>query len=57
MTTSKEAKELVYWHTNPDWYTHDPSKGFFDDGAFVMKQDAPERAKKSYEAWLKQKDK
>ena len=49
--------ELLYWHTNPDWYVRDESKDFFDDGAFTMKPDAPERAKASFEAWLKQKNK
>lgn len=56
MTVSKETMELMYWHSNPDWYQQDKTKGFFDDGSIVIKPDAPERAKKSFEAWLKQKD-
>ena len=56
MTKRAEVMERVYWLSNPDWYEHDETKSFFNDGAFRMKPDAPERAKKSYEEWLKHKD-
>lgn len=51
----REAEEL-YWNTNPEWYERDKTKDFFDDGAFKIKDDAPERAKRSFEEWLKHKD-
>ena len=45
MTTNTE---LMYWRSNPDWYEPDESKQFI----YKVKDNAPERAKKSYEMWL-----
>ena len=53
MTNLNKAQELIYWHSNADWYTHVDGKGV--DG-YSIKPDAPERAKKSFEAWKKQHD-
>lgn len=39
-------KELFYWMDNPDWYTCD------EDGENVkLKDNVPERVRKSYEMW------
>lgn len=39
-------KELFYWQSNHSWYSCD------DDGDNVtLNNSAPERAKKSFEAW------
>ena len=38
--------EKLYWRTNKNWYGFDPS---IDD--FYMTDGAPEKAKKSFEAW------
>jgi len=43
-------KESVYWKQNKDWYSES------DDGKeFIIKDDAPDRAKKSFELWLKER--
>ena len=39
-------KESVYWQQNEDWYTNSE-----DGKSIVIKEDAPERAKKSFELW------
>lgn len=39
-------KELFYWMDNPNWYTCD------EDGENVkLKDNVPERVRKSYEMW------
>ncbi len=50
MTKNPEVTELTYWLTNPDWYTKGELPG---TEHYLIKPDAPERAKKSYEAWKK----
>ena len=42
-------KELFYWQNNTDWYTCDY------EGNIVLNNNAPERAKKSFEKWEKWK--
>ena len=54
VTNLNKAQELIYWHNNADWYTHVDGKGV--DG-YSIKTDAPERAKKSFEAWKKHQNK
>lgn len=44
-------KEIMYWHSNPDWYTRDASKDFFAKGGIILKDTAPDRAKESFEKW------
>ena len=39
-------KEILYWRINKDWYTYDESTG-----TFSIKDDAPQRAKDSFELW------
>lgn len=39
-------KEILYWRTNEDWYIYDESTG-----TFSIKDDAPQRAKDSFELW------
>lgn len=45
--------ELLYWSINEDWYEEDPTHKHI----FRVKEDAPERAKKSYEMWLEHQEK
>ena len=44
-------KERFYWQSNDDWFDYDEITE-----KVTLKDDAPERAKKSYEYWLKNKD-
>ena len=53
MKRSSAIDEMMYWKSNPDWYTYDKSKGI--DG-YKINPDAPAKAKESFEAWFKQKD-
>lgn len=53
MTTNPEIMERVYWLHDKSWYTHEEGMG---DEGYRIKEDAPERAKKSFEEWLKHKD-
>ena len=46
MTASPEAKERMYWATDKSWY-------YLKEGKLFMRDDAPERAKKSFKAWRK----
>ena len=39
--------ELMYWRKNEDWYEEDPQGKYI----FRVKDDAPERAKKSFKMW------
>ena len=47
MTKDPEIMETVYWRTNADWYSFDPTSEL----GFVLTDKAPERAKKAYEKW------
>lgn len=46
-------EEILYWKSNPEWYTYDKSKGL--DG-YMIKPNAPDKAKKSFDEWRKHKD-
>jgi hypothetical protein len=48
MTTNKE---LFYWAKNPNWYNMDE-----DSDNVTLTNEAPERAKKSFEMWKKRKE-
>lgn len=37
----------MYWYSNKDWYVLDD-----ENDTFVIREDAPERAKKSFELWI-----
>ena len=50
---SDEVLELIYWHKFPEYYTWEWVDG---EQVFTLKPDAPERVRKSFEAWEKQKD-
>lgn len=39
--------EILYWRSNEEWYEADPT----DEYIFRVKNNAPERAKKSFELW------
>ena len=54
VSVSKETQELLYWHKFPEYYSSEKVNG---EVIFTIKPDAPERVKKSFEAWEKQKDK
>jgi len=41
-----KLSERLYWRTNKSWYGFDPSVN-----DFYLTDDAPERAKKSFELW------
>ena len=53
MTTDPKKLEIVYWLDFPEWYTYEIVDG---DYVYSVKPDAPERIRKSFEAWEKQKD-
>lgn len=38
-------KELYYWKSNKEWY------GIDKNGKFYIKENAPDKAKKSFEKW------
>lgn len=42
MTTDKES---LYWHTKPEWWFINK------DGEYELTENAPERARKSFEIW------
>ena len=48
-----EILERLYWHKFPEWYT---VKKVGDENVYAIKDEAPERVKKSFEEWLKHKD-
>ncbi len=54
MKTASAILKTLYWATNPDWYTRENGKDFFD--GVHIKDDAPEEAKESFREWKKQKD-
>lgn len=41
------SEELYFWSTNKEWY------GIADDGSYFLKENAPEKAKQSFEKWKK----
>ena len=53
ISISEETLELLYWHKFPEWYTSEKVNG---ETVFKIKPNAPERIRKSFEAWEKQKD-
>lgn len=53
MKRASVIEEKMYWKSNPEWYTYNKDKGI--DG-YKINPDAPEKAKKSFEEWEKQKD-
>lgn len=53
MTKDPKKLEIVYWFDFPEWYTKEFING---DYVYKLKPDAPERIRKSFEAWNKQKD-
>ena len=53
ITTDPKKFEIVYWLKFPEWYTEELIDG---DYVYSIKPDAPERVKKSFEEWEKQKD-
>lgn len=38
--------EVMYWIKNKDWFTFDD-----ENDTFQIREDAPEKAKKSFEMW------
>lgn len=54
MMELNKKQELMYWHKNPDWYYKDDHGT--DDECFHIKDDAPQRAKDSFEAWKKYRE-
>jgi hypothetical protein len=42
------GRENVYWISNKDWYYID-----YEADQFVLRFDAPERARRSFKQWLK----
>lgn len=38
--------EVMYWQSNKDWYIIDD-----ENDTFVIREDAPDRAKESFEMW------
>ena len=53
VSVSKEILERLYWFDFPEWYTSEKING---ETIFTLKPDAPERVRKSFEAWEKHKD-
>ena len=53
VSVSEKELELIYWHKFPEWYTKRQENG---ETVFEIKTDAPERIKKSFEEWQKQKN-
>ena len=53
ISVSDEAMEILYWAKFPEWYTKEKENG---ETVFKLKPGAPDRIKKSFEAWKKQKD-
>ena len=52
MTKDPKKLEIIYWHKFPEWYTSEKVNG---ETVYKIKPDAPERIKKSHEAWEKQR--
>ena len=53
ISVSEETMELLYWVKFPEWYTKEMIDG---EEKITLKPDAPERIRKSFENWEKQKD-
>ena len=54
MTNLNKAAEMIYWHSNPDWYSYVDGNGM--DG-YRINPDAPEEAKRSFAEWKKHREK
>lgn len=44
----KRKSELLFWRSEKSWYSFDK-----ESNSYVLTDKAPERAKKSFEAWKK----
>lgn len=44
--------EILYWKDNELWYEEDPT----GEHIYRVKENAPQRAKDSYELWLKHQE-
>ena len=53
VSVSEETLELLYWFKFPEWYTREMVDG---EEIFKLKPGTPEKIRKSFEAWEKQKD-
>jgi len=49
MTHRAEVVEMMYWCKDKSWYVFDPSF----DYKYRLTENAPERAQKAYNDWLK----
>ena len=53
MMELNKKRELMYWSKKTEWYVFEAGTGY--DG-YSMKDDAPQRAKDSFEAWKKYRE-
>ena len=44
-------KEMLYWHSQEEWYVYDE-----ESDTYSIKNDAPERVKKSFDMWKNSTD-
>lgn len=50
MTHNAEVRELLYWLSNPEWYSFEEENGYY------LTEMAPDRARVSYDKWKAQHD-
>ncbi len=53
VSVSEHTLFLLYWTKFPEWYTKIKIDG---ETVFTLKPDVPEKIRKSFEEWEKQKD-
>ena len=53
VSVSEHTLFLLYWTKFPEWYTKTKVDG---ETVFTLKSDAPEKIRKSFVEWEKQKD-
>ena len=53
VSVSEYTLFLLYWTKFPEWYTKTKVDG---ETVFTLKPDAPEKIRRSFEEWEKQKD-
>lgn len=53
VSVSEKTMELLYWVKFPEWYTKEMIDG---EEKITLKPDAPDKIRKSFEMWEKQKD-
>ncbi len=53
LTKDPKKLEIIYWFDFPEWYTSENIDG---EIVYKLKPNAPERIRKSFEAWDNQKD-